>query len=168
MSVRIIVKQSGKDEREHLKDLRLAQKTFERDFFALGNETKDKMQFNIDEGLHRPSTGNLKNSITLETFRTNTLSFSWGVGNIDFLNSKAPYWDWADKGGILPPITKGYFGDGEAPKGSLKGIGRQSFTHDREGFWVTPKSLTRPLNYISRTIFWFDLTVLKLGKTFGS
>jgi len=166
MSVKIFVTKRGKDEQQYLIDLKRSQKSFEREFFALGDDTQKIMKDNIDSSTHREHTGKLSDNITVDKESFVRLFYMWGVGNINLLNSNTPYWDYADKGGIIPPITKGYFGDGESPDSSLKGRGTQLFTHDRNGFLVRPSTPTRPLNYIDKTIFWLDLNIRRLDKFF--
>lgn len=125
-------------------------------FLAL--KTERVIKGKITESIQRPgSTGNLANSFFAERITDS----SWGIGNISFLNSKAPYWRWinygvAGTGRKVPPKTTGAFNPGDpAPNASTFGEGR--FYHNAGGgsghiFQLNPNKPIDPHNYIQRTV----------------
>lgn len=123
-------------------------------FLAL--KTERVIKGKITESIQRPgSTGNLANSFFAEQITSN----SWGIGNIPFLNSKAPYWRWinygvAGTGRKVPPKSIGGFNPApSAPTASAFGTGR--FQHNSGaggGFLLIPSKPIDPHNYIQRSL----------------
>lgn len=121
----------------------LIRKMAEKDLEAAARATAQVMKFNIQTSIERDgSTGNLAKNIEAEKILN-----GWGVGNIQQLNERAPYWYWinygiAQSGRRVPPPTSGHF----VPKD--KGRLNQS-----EPFYkIVPEKPITPHNYIERTV----------------
>jgi len=131
-------------------------KLSERQLRFIALKTERVIKVKITESLERPgSTGNLANSFFAEQISNN----SWGIGNISFLNSKAPYWRWinygvAGTGRRVPPKSIGSFNPApSAPTGSAFGTGRfQQNSGPGGGFLLIPSKPISPHNYIQRTL----------------
>lgn len=119
---------------------------------AVAEETQRIIRDKIRESLQRPgSTDNLAMSFFAEKSGTD----SWGVGNINYLNSNAKYWKWlnygvAGTGRRIPPATMGAFNPG--------GVAPNS-TQFRQGRWtgggefmMIPQKPIEPHNFIERTL----------------
>ena len=122
----------------------------------------------------RGSNGKLENSIEFEVISTAPANIGWGIGNINVLNQKARYWYVVNYGKMVggqPYIpNKGNFVpgsfEGNRPESSLKG-GVQKFNfNDGSNFGMNPKSIIRPLNYISATRARFNTKLRSLMRKF--
>lgn len=127
-----------------------------RQLEVLALSTERVIKEKITESIQRPgSTGNLANSFFAERITDS----SWGVGNISFLNSKAPYWRWinfgvAGTGRKVPPKSIGSFNPAPgAPSADAFGTGRfQQNSGPGGGFLLIPTKAIEPHNYIQRTL----------------
>jgi len=149
----------------------------------IGEKLLDYMRNYINSNTKRQgATGNLANHIDITKEAGAGLGkVFWGIGDIDVLNSFAKYWYVLNYGvyiGSQEPFipgkpkgasirqVPGYFGSGNAPDSSLKGIGGESFTYSKNNFVITP-GVIRPINYIQSTIRQYDIEIDKLIKEFG-
>lgn len=111
----------------------------------------------------KPITGNLVNAIDLKIF-SGPASIGFGIGNMEILQSKAPYWyvvnfgkkvtgeQFSPGGGQWRPVR---FGNSPADP-QLRGKGRQKATVFAPiGNGQIP-SFIRPMNYIQATVFQFN------------
>ncbi len=106
-------------------------------------------------------TGNLAKAITFDR-HTGAGMVSWGIGNVNILNSQAPYWYVVNYGKMVtgaPYIpahgnfVPGYFrgGDGR-PRAEMTGKGKESFVYEPGGNkGMYPRTPIRPMNYIQAT-----------------
>lgn len=133
----------------------------ERQLERIAKETEVIIREKIQASITRAnSTGNLENSFNAEKiFR------GWGVGNINFLNSQAPYWAHVNFGSSVVGashnhrVPQGAFNPGNPfpDSGSAgarweAGAGPYSFI---------PTQPIAPLNYISKTLQELNLIVEK-------
>ena len=130
----------------------------------LAKETERVMRDKIRQSIQRPgSTDNLAMSIFAEKIGDN----HWGVGNINYLNSKAKYWKWlnygvAGTGRTTPPATLGQFNPGGAPDA---GSFRKGRWEGGNQFFMIPKNPIQAHNYIERTLAEIPSIILKvLGR----
>ena len=121
----------------------------------LADQHKKELDKAIDETRERslkPSGNHLKDQIQVEKIHEHNMP-GYGVGNINVLNEKAPWWAWinfgrAFSGRTIPPGTnenpkiKGHFVPG------TKGI----FTKGQPKFPMNPKVAIKPHNYIERSL----------------
>ena len=121
----------------------------------LANEHKKELDKAIDESRERtfkPTGNHLKDQIQVDPISDGDKK-GYGVGNIEVLNQKAPWWAWinfgrAGTGRTIPPGTKdnpritGHFVPG------TKGI----FTKGQPKFPMNPKKAIKPHNYIERSL----------------
>ena len=125
----------------------------------LGLDTVEFMRTTIHNSAKRGSMGNLGNAI--RKYQGYFGPVEWvGVGLIDELNQKAPYWSVVNYGGYVPPANIGMFENTGAPDSSLTGRGTEVWHHVGTAaaayglnFWfMRPKSPIRPMNYIESTL----------------
>ena len=134
---------------------------------AIGAKTRDMMRHKITESLVRDgSTGNLANSINFFVEPDGTV----GVGSIEELNFRAPYWYLMNFGGFAAiaarritlfgsfsgvttgnPIPSGKFA-GTTPVGG--GIVKDRFFPGIFNYPMAPKFPVAPKNYIEKTVSW--------------
>jgi len=151
---------------------------FQAEAYELGNQLLPYIQTYINAHRKRTgNTGNLADSMTFEG-QTGAGFISWGIGNIDLLNSRAPYWYVINYGrkvtgeAFIPPATTGYFGQGNKPDSQQAGAGTERWHYAGgrgAGFFMKPTHVVRAMNYIQATKFELDkqlkvlLTKLKRG-----
>ncbi len=123
--------------------------------FALGKRMALYMQHYINANRKRQGgTGNLAKAITFEGLSVPG-TVSWGVGNIDLLNTRAKYWYVINYGktvggkAFVPPANTGSFG-GNPPDSNKIGKGTEQWTHPGK-YFMRPKRAVRPINYIEST-----------------
>ena len=87
------------------------------------------------------------------------------MGDIDFLNKHAPYWQLIDKGGKSDGMTHyGYFGSGHSPRAianrQRKEVWTETGPNTKGAFWMIPKTTITPMKYIRemRKIFSEEVT----------
>ena len=157
--MRIQVELSRKSQDKFVKEVVAEIIDFKENFMEqLALETAKTMKAKITESVKRPgSTGNLAQSI----FALKTAE-GWGVGDIDYLNKKAPYWRHVNSGSEAIGANWQHL----VPKGSFHpGLPRPDSSAFREGRWVTnlsdgegktyafiPKKPIPPMNYIEKTL----------------
>jgi len=121
----------------------------------LAEEHKKELDKAIDatrERVLKPTGNHLKDAIEVEQLNVANLK-GYGVGNVDNLNQKAPWWVWinfgrAGTGRTIPPSTKevpslaGHFEPG------TKGI----FTRSQPKFPIFPKKAITAHNYIEKAL----------------
>lgn len=78
---------------------------------------------------------------------------SVGIGNIDELDEKTPYWLILNNGGYTPPTTHGWFSGGN-PQGGEGGD--SSFTYSSKGPLMKPAKPIEGIHYIEITRAWVD------------
>jgi len=132
---------------------------FQSDAFKLGTKMLVYMQSYINSHRHRKGgTGNLARSIQFYPISI-AGRVSWGIGKISDLMTTAPYYYVVNYGKkvsgerFIPGGGKGvpgYFGDGNAPNSSMKGVGTEHFNYGKGKFVMYP-GVIRPINYISAT-----------------
>jgi hypothetical protein len=98
-------------------------------------------------GLH------LKDQIQVEKFVTEGGTVGRGVGNIAYLNEKAPWWAWinfgrAGTGRTIPPGTK----DNPRIKGHFSPVNKGVFTKGQPKFPIFPKRAIKAHNYIEKAL----------------
>jgi hypothetical protein len=127
-------------------------KLSEKHIEAIARETEVVIKAKIKERIEREgSTGNLANSFT-----TVKIPDGWGVGDIDFLNTQAPYWYWqnfgkAQSGRTTPPRSRGQFGTGNPQP--IAGGGRSKWNQNSNGqYLIDPKKPIEAKNYIQATL----------------
>jgi hypothetical protein len=81
-----------------------------------------------------------------------------GVGDIDVLNQKVPYWYLINAGGKVPGPTHGYFNGGN-PQGGAGGDA--SFTYVKDGPLMKPARPIKGMKYIEKTIAWTQANLQK-------
>lgn len=145
--------------------------TLQKDWFILqagameiGQKLHKYIQSYVNSHRKREGgTGNLAKSINFESKAGAGMGMiSWGIGNINLLNTNAPYWYVVNYGktvGGAPYIPNhgnfvpGYFrgGDGR-PRAEMTGKGKESFVYEpNSGKGMFPKTPIRPMNYIQAT-----------------
>ena len=132
---------------------------FQNEAFQLGSIILAYMQNFISANHKRDGgTGNLAKAMILET-KTGAGEVFWGIGNIGKLSAEVPYYYVVNFGKkesgepFIPGGGKpvfGYFGTGNDPDPSLRGIGTEAFTLDKTKFKMYP-GVIRPMNYIEAT-----------------
>lgn len=147
----------------------------QEDLYNLGQETHKFMQQTIVNNIKRPgSTGNLVRNIEFHFFSAGYTCGFW-IGDIDNLNTNAPYWRWlnygvAGTGRRIPPGSNegaiGHFAPGipEPTQGDFRG-GRwqQAKRSPTLGlFRIYPKKPIEAINYIESSIFILETSLSKL------
>ena len=121
----------------------------------LAEEHKKELDKAIDDSRERsikPTGNHLKDQIQVESISSGEQK-GYGVGNIETLNQRAPWWAWvnfgrAGTGRTVPPGTKenpritGHFVPG------IKGI----FTKGQPKFPIDPKKAIKAHNYIEKAL----------------
>jgi hypothetical protein len=121
----------------------------------LAEEHKKELDKAIDDSRERsikPTGNHLKDQIQVESISSGEQK-GYGVGNIESLNQRAPWWAWinfgrAGTGRTIPPGTKdnpritGHFVPGN------KGI----FTKGNPKFPMNPKKAIKAHNFIERSL----------------
>jgi hypothetical protein len=122
----------------------------------LAEEHKKELDKAIDdtrERVSKPTGLHLKDQIQIEKISENDMP-GYGVGNIETLNQKAPWWAWINfgraltTGRMIPPGTnenpriRGHFEPG------VKGI----FTKGQPKFNMNPKKAITAHNYIEKAL----------------
>lgn len=133
---------------------------FQLGVFEIGKMAHSYMQSFINSNRKREGgTGNLANSITFEP-KTGAGTVFVGIGNIDILQARAPYWyvtNYGQKitgepfvpgGGKVRPVDFG----GNPPEASLRGRGTEKVTGLKRIIGQEPvPSIVRPMHYIQAT-----------------
>ena len=155
------VKHQGVPLEKILKRLTEAKKEFEPELNKIASVLSKKIGDIIDQNRKRPRKRGKKG--LANAFRSGELKgkvkrlkdvISIGIGNINYLNSKYPYWRVLNWGGYIPPANLGYFvGSGEPREG--KSRERWEHTGDRKDFFMRPKKPISPVNYIEKANDWF-------------
>ena len=127
-------------------------KATERQIEEMARETELVIKNEIRQRIEREgSTGNLANSFT-----TVKIAGGWGVGDVAFLNTNAPYWYWqnygvAQSGRKIPPANKGSFRSGNPAPSSSGGNSR--WNHSSSGqYMIRPTKAIEAKNYIAATV----------------
>ena len=112
----------------------------------------DKAIDNTRERSIKPVGDHLKDQIQVEEIRDSG-SVGYGVGNIDTLNFKAPWWAWinfgrAGTGRTIPPGTK----DNPRITGHFVPNSRGIFTKGQPKFPIFPKRAIKAHNYIEKAL----------------
>ncbi len=138
----------------------------------LGSDTRDYMRSVIKQKIVRQgSTGKLSGSIKKKTL-TVPGSHLVGVGELDYMNTIAPYWyviNYGHKRGSSAPYipgdgkrVTGFFGRGARPRHGLAGTnipggaahGAQRWHGQEGGFSMQAKNPIAPKRFISITVNW--------------
>lgn len=138
------------------------------DIDKIGEECLTQIKENIQSAKARPdgSISNLAGAMNLEMFDEG----GWGVGNIEYLDKQAPYWEFVNYGvsgmGMTIPgrgkmTYKGAFYPGlPQPTPGLFETGRWTWWRtgvDGQMHTLTAhRGIRRPLNYIGKTWNWLD------------
>ncbi|MHA1437994.1 MAG: hypothetical protein ACTSPD_10490 [Promethearchaeota archaeon] len=126
--IRIELKRIGKSPALVLENLEKEWFILQGDLFELGEQVHQAMLLHITSNKQRPqvlhphgspgsqSKLSLEDAIKLDIY-SEPAQFSFGIGNIDFLNANAPHWYWinygkAQSGRVYPPETIGQFQPG--------------------------------------------------------
>lgn len=120
----------------------------------LAEEHKKELNKQIEESRERsikPEGEHLMVQIQVEKIIGETPGY--GVGNIDTLNKKAPWWAWinfgrAFSGRTIPPGTK----DNPRIKGHFEPTAKGIFTKGQPKFSINPKKPIKPHNYIEKAL----------------
>lgn len=155
------------------KELRKDKKKFEESVMQLGSDTAKTMKDKVKQSKKRSQAGEepkLEKSITLDKFRGSN-KFGWGVGNINLLDKKVPYWYFVNygisqKGMIIPGrgkfVPPGAFSPGVGkPDPSVSPIGRWK-TSEGDYSFQAKQGIRHPLRYIEKTIFWLQSSFNKI------
>lgn len=139
--------QNGKFRRNQIATIRSLS---ERHIEEIARETAKVIQRIINERITRVnSTGNLADS-----FFALPIPGGWGVGDIVFLNTQAPYWYWqnygvAQSGRRVPPASTGQF----IPGNPAPVPGGSGARWEQPGpFFINPTKAITAKNYIEATI----------------
>lgn len=123
----------------------------DRQVREIARETAIVMQDKIQQSITRAgSTGNLQQSIFSEKIRG-----GYGVGNINFLNTQAPYWRHVNFGSQAigashsHRVPQGGFNPGNPAPG---GAGNGRWIVGSGSFSFRPTKPIAPLNYIAKTL----------------
>ena len=156
------VSKTGDPFGEIIKEINADEQKTKEQINALGQETALEMKKIINDNKVRPQAGEatvLENIIDVEYFEN-----GWGVGNLDLLQSHAPWWsalNWGSShmiGKHLPPgtfqpgvpkPTNEDFRSGRWKKGTLGSIGGKLYS-------PIVKKAIEATNYIEKTIFWLS------------
>lgn len=147
---------------------RIINKTIEKDWINfqsralnMGKALHKYMQSYINRNRKRQGgTGRLSKAIDFAILATAPARIHWGIGSISKLNTIAKYWyviNYGKKvtGGQFIPgggkFVPGYFGTGNRPDSSLKGRGKESFTHSPRSSMGMYPGIIRPMHYIEAT-----------------
>jgi len=129
----------------------------------LAEEHQKELKKNIEESRVRPKklTGNhLTDVINIEKVSEGDLN-GYGVGNINTLNKKAPWWAWinfgrAFSGRTVPPSDKGSFTDGSgvpSKENFRQGLWQHNvFSKDNILWGFTPDKAIQAHNFIERAL----------------
>lgn len=120
----------------------------------LADEHKKELDKNIEDTRERvtKTTGlHLADQIQVEKLSDNTPGY--GVGNIDTLNQKAPWWAWinfgrAFSGRTIPPGTK----ENPRIKGHFEPNAKGIFTKGQPKFQMNPQKAISAHNYIEKSL----------------
>lgn len=152
-----------------IKKVDIKSKEVEHRIMALGIETAEKMKSTIKQNKVRPQAGaptKLENSIDMERIMEGTNIIGWGVGDINRMDTEAPYWK-AVNWGSAHMVGKHLPGGGFVP-----GESKPASAHFREGRWqkgagdyspIITKPIP-PMNYIEKTVHWFLLSIDIIGR----
>jgi len=156
MQVKII----KKDTKDLLKEVQAQIKVLaEQHTKSCADEHKKQLDQAIEDTRVRPTkqVGNhLKDQIQVEKLASDTPGY--GVGNIETLNQKAPWWAWinfgrAFSGRTTPPTTTGYFEPGQMnPDQSSFREGILIHTTAQNVYLINPKKAIEPHNYIEKAL----------------
>lgn len=121
----------------------------------LAEEHKKELDKAVDDTRERvlkPTGNHLKDQIQVEKISENN-STGYGVGNINTLNQKAPWWQWinygrAASGRTIPPGTN----DNAAIKGYFEPETKGIFTKGQPKFPMNPKKAITAHNYIEKAL----------------
>jgi len=134
---------------------KLGKKLSEEHTKLLAEEHKKELDKAIDATRERsikPVGDHLKDQIQIEEISEHG-STGYGVGNIDTLNIKAPWWAWinfgrAGTGRTIPPGTK----DNPRITGHFVPNSRGIFTKGQPKFPIFPKRAIKAHNYIEKAL----------------
>lgn len=148
-TVQFLTINNGKFKRNQAKFLN---KLSERHIEAIAKETEIVFKQKVQSSIKRAnSTGNLVNNIVAER-----LACGWGIGNIDNLNERVPYWRHVNFGSQAigashsHRVSQGQFNPGVgAPSTAITG-GRWEVGTGPYSF--IPTQPIAPLNYIEKTV----------------
>lgn len=121
----------------------------DRELKACAEVTAEVMKTYIRASIERSgSQGNLANQIF-----SSKLTLGYGVGDIDNLNIKAPYWAWinygiAGTGRRIPPSTS----ENPAIEGHFDAPSQGRFQKGQPKFPIFPQKAISPHLYIERTV----------------
>jgi len=151
---------------------------FQYKAFLFGKELHAFMKGYLNAHRHRKGgTGKLAKAITFDVDDSAGIVF-WGIGNIDILQKKAPYWYVVNYGrkvsgeSFVPgggKFVPGFFGNGVAPNPSMRGVGIERFTKTSgqgQSMGIYP-GIIRPINYIEMTEAKLNQGLYKLLNAFG-
>jgi hypothetical protein len=131
--------------------INVAKKDAERVTLRMAEITEELVKYFITETSRMP-TGALAN----EFFKEKLGDYSWGIGNIDNLNQKVPYWNHIDKGSLgiganwQHFLPKGYWMDGR-------------WIEDPKGYnGIMPNTPIPAHNYIDKTNIALKIAILKV------
>lgn len=121
----------------------------------LADEHKKELDNQIELTRERSikTTGpHLKEAIAVEKISENNLP-GYGVGNIDTLNTHAPWWAWinfgrAFSGRTIPPGTD----ENSRIKGHFEPDGKGIFVKGKPRFPMNPKKAITAHNYVEKTL----------------
>jgi len=158
-----------KSARITIRDIDAKNKIFKQELKDLGSQTEDKIKSVISSSKVRPQAGDpttLEDTMYVEYF-DNGVQYGWGVGKVDELNDKAPYWRAVNYGSshmVGRRLPLGIFNPGE---------GKPSSENFRDGRWQEGGGyspiVTRPIppmNYLERTSEWLKSRVSALARVF--
>jgi hypothetical protein len=128
----------------------------------LGEEHKKELDKAIEDSRVRPTKQiglHLKDQIAVEKISDGDLN-GYGVGNIETLNQKAPWWQWinfgrAASGRTAPPADFGSFTGMAVPnQASFRSGIWQHMKHQMGGklYYMAPNRDIQPHNYIERSL----------------
>lgn len=133
----------------------------------LGDETSQKMKEVIEQNKVRPQAGEpktLEETINVEHFADG----GWGVGDINVLNQKVPYWRAVNFGSahmVGKKVPMGAFNPGDPePNAESSRQGRWKKGDGKHIFTV--KNPIPPMNYIEKTVNFLKLKFASLTAKF--
>lgn len=130
---------------EHIKDLNQKKKDIDPLLKKIATESRNIMKAYI-KPRRKASTGTLKRSIRVKKQNLGKGIVSYIVGDIKDLPE---YWKVVNYGGYVPPATRGFFGNKQAPK---VGGGKDRFHHTAgKNYFIKPNKAIKPMRFIEKT-----------------